>query len=200
MTIYDIGANCGQMALYFSEMVGKEGKVFSFEPVPSNAEALRKNLGLNDLTNVKLIEAAVSSDSETKVFCFDQDHHTMGTIQTAMVRQDTWSTTFEVACVRLDDLLSEGKITPPQLIKIDVEGAGLGVVEGALNLIQTYRPSIYFEIHAVDHNAPELQALLRLKKEFGYRIQNLSGTSIDKLGPVWGEAVWCTPGPEPVNP
>ena len=96
MTIYDIGANCGQMALYFSQSVGQKGKVFSFEPVPSNAETLRKNLILNGITNVELIEAAVSSDSETKEFCFDREHHTMGTIQTAMVAPDTWRTTFEV--------------------------------------------------------------------------------------------------------
>ena len=193
MAIYDIGANCGQMALYFSKMVGQEGKVVSFEPVSTNADTLRKNLTLNKIANVHLIEAAVSSDSETKVFYFDQDHHTMGTLQTAMVTQGTWSTTFEVPCVRLDDLLCEGTIPPPDWMKIDVEGAGLSVIEGALTLIREHLPSIYFEVHAADSKAHELHALHRLKNEFGYDIKYLNGTPLGRECPVWGEAVWCAP-------
>ena len=36
MTVYDIGANAGQVALFFSKVVGAEGSVFAFEPIAKN--------------------------------------------------------------------------------------------------------------------------------------------------------------------
>lgn len=192
-TVYDIGANCGQMALFFSRQVGATGRVVSFEPVPSNVATLRQNLAMNDCQNVTVIEAAVAADSEPRTFCFDEAHHTMGTIQGSMVKLDQWDTTFEVQCVTLDGLLESGKIPPPQVMKIDVEGAGMEVIQGALNLIREHRPGIYFELHAADQEAPELKALHLLREEFGYEIRDLNGTLQDHLGPQWGAAVWCEP-------
>ncbi len=78
-------------------------------------------------------------------------------------------------------------------MKIDVEGAGLEVIQGALTLIREHRPGIYFELHAADQEAPELKALSLLRDEFGYEIRDLNGTLQDKLGPQWGAAVWCEP-------
>jgi FkbM family methyltransferase len=195
VVVYDIGGNCGQMALFFARMVGTAGRVFSFEPVPRNAAVLRRNLGLNGVTNVEVVEAAVAADSEPRNFCFDAGHHTMGTLEEAMVKLDTWNETFQVACVRLDDYLAEGH-PPPDLMKIDVEGSGLGVIEGAADLIQKYLPGIYFEIHAADAAAPELRVLHLLRERWGYRIHDLDGTLLSAdLGPMWGEAVWCEAPP-----
>ena len=183
MVVFDIGANCGQMALFFSRQVGPGGRVFSFEPVPSNAATLRQNLSMNECDNVEVVEAAVAADSQPRNFCFDAAHHTMGTLQGAMVKLDQWDTTFEVQCITLDGLIESGKAPPPQVMKIDVEGAGLDVIQGALTLIQTHRPGIYFELHAADSEAPELRALRLLRDEFGYEIRDLNGTLHDNLGP-----------------
>jgi len=190
--VYDVGANCGQMAMFFSRKVGLKGQVLSFEPVPQNVANLRRNLTLNRCANVEVIEAAVAADSQPRRFCFDAAHHTMGTLEGAMVKLDDWEETFEVACVTLDDVLTKGA-RPPDVIKIDVEGAGLGVVEGACALIETHRPAIYFELHAADEVAPELEAVKMLRDRWGYRIQDLDGTMDAKLSPMWGGAVWCEP-------
>jgi FkbM family methyltransferase len=191
--VYDIGGNCGQMALFFSRQVGDTGKVCSFEPVPQNAATLRRNLALNACGNVEVIEAAVAADSEPRTFCFDTAHHTMGTLQGAMVKLDSWDTSFQVACVTLDGFLEQGG-KPPQVLKIDVEGSGLGVIEGAVNLIEQHRPAIYFELHAADEKAPELLAVQILRERWGYRVNDLNGTLQDTLNPMWGGAVWCEPG------
>ena len=190
--VYDIGGNCGQMALFFSHGVGVAGRVYSFEPVPQNAATLRRNLALNACGNVEVIEAAVAADAQPQTFCFDAAHHTMGTLEGAMVKLDTWDTTFQVACVTLDGMIAQGA-RPPQLIKIDVEGAGLGVIQGGVELIERHRPSIYFELHAADENAPELQAVRLLRERWGYRVTDLNGTLQNKLSPMWGGAVWCEP-------
>ncbi|HBJ86498.1 MAG TPA: hypothetical protein DDZ88_22120 [Verrucomicrobiales bacterium] len=190
--VYDIGGNCGQMALFFSRQVGDTGQVRTFEPVPQNAATLRRNLELNACANVEVIEAAVAADAEPRTFCFDAAHHTMGTLEGAMVKLDTWETTLQVACVTLDGMIESGA-RPPQVLKIDVEGSGLGVIEGAVNLIEQHRPAIYFELHAADDNAPELRALRMLRQRWGYRITDLNNTLQDTLSPLWGGAVWCEP-------
>jgi FkbM family methyltransferase len=190
--VYDIGGNCGQMALFFSQQVGETGKVCTFEPVPQNAATLRRNLALNACGNVEVIEAAVAADAQSQTFCFDTGNHTMGTLQGAMVKLSVWDTTFQVACVTLDGMIAMGS-RPPQVVKIDVEGAGLGVIEGGVELIERHRPAIYFELHAADENAPELQAVRWLRERWGYRVTDLNGTLQNELSPMWGGAVWCEP-------
>jgi 2-polyprenyl-3-methyl-5-hydroxy-6-metoxy-1,4-benzoquinol methylase len=60
-TVYDIGANIGYVSLSLAKRVGPGGKVIAFEPVPRNIEALRQNIEINGLTNVRLLEVAAST-------------------------------------------------------------------------------------------------------------------------------------------
>ncbi len=192
MTVYDVGANCGQMALFFAKQVGKTGKVLSFEPVPENFEILQQNLHLNGLSHVQTFQTAIGADSMPKQFCFDSAHHTMGTFTDAMVKLNTWEKTIEVSCETLDNLIAQGH-SVPDLLKIDVEGAGGGVIQGAEHLIETRRPAIYFELHAADDQAGELNALRMLQDRWGYQITDIQGNLQKELGPAWGAAVWCKP-------
>lgn len=192
MMVYDVGANCGQMALFFSRQVGVEGAVLSFEPAPVNVETLRRNLAMNRCDNVRVFAAAVADDTKPRQFSFDDERHTMGTFAGTVVQQESWQSSFEVDCVTLDSVVTGGG-RPPDLVKIDVEGAGLQVVKGGLALFEKHRPHVYFEVHAADEAAPELQALRLLRDQLSYRIHDLSGNPLPELGPVWGEAVWCQP-------
>ncbi len=188
--VYDVGGNCGQMALFFSRKVGREGQIVTFEPVPQNVEILRRNLALNSCVNVEVVEAAVAADPTPRLFCFDSAHHTMGTFEGALVKLSAWDTTMKVSCVTLDGHLAEGG-RPPQVLKIDVEGSGLDVIEGAVALLENHRPAIYFELHAAVEDAPELQAVKMLQHRWGYRITDLNQTLRHPLGRMWGGAVWC---------
>ncbi|MBN8420536.1 MAG: FkbM family methyltransferase [Verrucomicrobia bacterium] len=190
--VYDVGGNCGQMALYFSAWSGLAGAVYTFEPAFHNLEILRKNVQLNQMHNVEIVAAAVAADSQSHIFCFDPVCHTMGTLRDAMVRSEAGTTTFEVPCVTLDEFLASGK-RPPEVIKIDVEGSGLGVIEGACKLIETHLPKIYFELHAADENARELQAVRMLRDRWGYRLFDLKGIEQKNPAPMWGDALWCVP-------
>lgn len=192
MVVYDVGGNCGQMALFFSRMTGPDGRVVTFEPVPENFARLMTNLQLNGLTNVVALETAVGADQEAKSFCYDSSHHTMGTFTDTMVKLHRWEKTITVPCTMLDAAWQQG-CPAPGMIKIDVEGAGGAVIQGASRLITEHRPGIYFEIHASDDDAPELQALRLLRERWGYQITNLNGTLQHQLGPMWGAAVWCEP-------
>jgi len=190
--IYDVGGNCGQMALFFSRVVGGQGRVYSFEPVPQNAAVFRRNLALNSIDNVELTEVAVSSNNEPQVFCFDDSDHTMGTLRGSVVTPDVFKTELRVSCITLDSLLSSGA-RPPRVVKIDVEGSGLGVVEGAVEMFEKHRPAVYFEIHASKDDSPELRAVRLLQERWGYRVTDLSGKMPQGLCAAWGAPVWCEP-------
>ena len=60
MTIYDIGAQAGFYTLLFSRSVGETGRVYAFEPCPYEARFLVDHVRANNLTNVTILQVAVS--------------------------------------------------------------------------------------------------------------------------------------------
>lgn len=190
--IYDIGANRGQMALYFSRLAGPQGKVLSFEPVPRNFSLLKRNLRLNEIGNVQPFCLALAADDKSKQFGYDEAHHTMGTFVVQIVKLEQWEQTLEVQCDTLDHFIASGHPVP-DVLKIDVEGAGAEVLAGAGHLLRTRRPAIYMEVHASTTVAPEWEALQRLKNDHGYKVQDVNQTFGDMKGPLWGAAAWCDP-------
>lgn len=191
--IYDVGANRGQMALYFSRLTGPQGQVFSFEPVPHNFSLLERNLKLNDARNVRPVCLALAADDKPKQFAYDEACHTMGTFVDQIVKLEQWQKTLEVKCSTVDQFIASGH-PAPDVLKIDVEGAGAEVLAGAANLIHTRRPAIYMELHAASTEAPEWKALQSLKNDFGYKVQDINQTFADVKGPLWEAAAWCEPG------
>jgi FkbM family methyltransferase len=195
MTVYDLGANRGQMALFFSSLVGPSGKVLAFEPVPENVNWLRKNLTLNDMGNVEVFPVAAAADDQPKRFCLDAGRHTMGTLEQNTGNDTWWNQVLEVQCLTLDSLLTSHP--SPDFLKIDVEGGGGDVIEGALQLLEKHRPSIYFEIHAGQADSAELVALRLLQDRFHYELTRIDAPGTDPFVPGWGVPIWCQP---PMSP
>ena len=70
--VLDIGANIGYYTLIFAKLVGNSGKVFSFEPEPTNYELLQKNIMINEYTNVDFFRKAVSNSNQTTKLFLDE--------------------------------------------------------------------------------------------------------------------------------
>ena len=67
--VLDLGANFGQMTLIFSEVVGNEGKVYSFEAEPDVFEILNKNISANGRSNiVSVCKAVYNTTGEKKIY------------------------------------------------------------------------------------------------------------------------------------
>ena len=62
--VFDIGSNIGAFTVPFSKKVGKNGKVFSFEPQPFIHNILRNNIKLNHLENVELFNNGIGYKKE----------------------------------------------------------------------------------------------------------------------------------------
>lgn len=138
--VYDVGANVGWYALHLATT---GARVIAFEPVPATLAQLRANLALNELSNVTIVEHGLSNrDEELTFFVYPE-----GSGGASSANLSGRPSVREVRCrvKRLDDVaptLPGG----PDLMKIDVEGAELFVLQGAVETLRKYRPAIVCEM------------------------------------------------------
>jgi FkbM family methyltransferase len=165
-TVYDIGANVGFYTLLGSVLVGAGGRVVAFEPVPRNLALLHEHLRLNKVENVRVVEAAVA-EREGRAR-FDLGPHTsMG--------QLSESGSLEINTVGLDALVASGELPPPDVLKIDVEGAEGSVLRGARTVLADNRPGIFLSTHG-----PELhRECTELLRSFGYLLTPIDTDDMD---------------------
>lgn len=159
---YDIGANVGFFTVLLGRLVGPTGAVAAFEPLPPTAEALRRNAALNNFGHVTVFANAVG--------------RAPGLVKLALREESTWARladadttgpTLDVPMVAIDDLVEAGTIRPPSMVKIDVEGAELEVIEGMRRTLLKHRPVVLCEMHGKNVE------YARLMTELGYDLRAL---------------------------
>ncbi|MBL8174113.1 MAG: FkbM family methyltransferase [Bryobacterales bacterium] len=159
---YDIGAQAGYHSVLAAKRAGANGAVYSFEPLPRNQSYLRKNLALNDIRNTTMVPAAVSDrDGE---LAFDPGPGFMA----GHLSQS--GDGLRVKAVTLDYWQQTESARGPNLIKIDVEGAEVAVLNGAVRVIAEHRPAILIDTH--DFLSPQHAGLheicLAKLRDYGY--------------------------------
>lgn len=142
---YDIGTNVGFFMAIAARKVGGEGHVYAFEPLPANAKTIRHNIELNEFKNITLLEKAVAEETGTGDLLV-ADYSGGSALSTANLPPPDMTGTLSVDIVAIDDLIEAGSILPPSLIKVDVEGAELGVFKGMTKTLARHRPKIIYEI------------------------------------------------------
>ncbi len=147
--VFDIGAHTGYFTLNASRIVGNEGQVFAFEPLPRNISLLREHLQLNNCTNVRLFEVAVSSKSGQKGFIS----------RNSFVGHLSKKGELKVEVIALDELMLQKNFVNPNVIKIDVEGHDYWVLKGAEKLIRESRPTLFISTHGKNNRERVLQLL-----------------------------------------
>lgn len=131
MTIVDIGANIGYYTLLGAKLVGDKGRVFAFEPEPQNFALLTRNIELNKYRNIVAVRKAVSNKTGKADLFLNRQAGAHGFLPD---REDVVGVT-TVETVSLDGYF-EGSESPIDIIKIDVEGAELAVLQGMPNIIR----------------------------------------------------------------
>lgn len=123
---FDVGANVG----YFTLLMAKRAsRVFAFEPNPRNAALLRTHLSVNHITNVEVIEAAVSDRSGFA--------HFHGEGATGHLSH----TGHSVPTVTLDSYPT------PDFIKMDIEEAETRAIEGSQRILRDHKTSWLISLH-----------------------------------------------------
>lgn len=187
-TVYDLGANRGQMALLFATMVGDAGRVVAFEPVEALADALRQNARLNGFETIEVVARAVSSSGGTSSFEFNSARDTQGKlVEVEPSYRVPGAEVSEVKVVTLDEVVAAGG-PPPDVVKIDVEGAAGAVLAGGVELISRFRPDIYLELHGPE----EQRGVKDLISRHGYVARTLDGEVVPDPTDGWFSPLWCS--------
>lgn len=141
--IFDIGGNIGDTTLHFAKIQNNKGKIYCFEPVPVLFDRLKKNIGLNSFTNISIQNMALSDKREDLFFNLPKAQNSSGIFLSNNPSEEGK----KVHSLKLDDFCSENKIDKLDLIKIDVEGFELRVLNGANETLQKFKPKMFIEIN-----------------------------------------------------
>jgi FkbM family methyltransferase len=184
MIVLDLGAHHGLYTLLASKRVGREGKVMSFEPSPRERRTLRLHLTLNRCQNVIIQESALgNADTQTDLYVVEGWETGCNSLKPPAVAGKT--SLISVRVVRLDDVLRNSNITHVDFIKLDVEGAELGVLQGAARLLELRpRPVILAEVQDIRTQPWGYPArdIIRHLSDKGFRWFRLSGDgSLEEL-------------------
>jgi len=135
----DVGANIGFFAMMMAHRAGATGKVYAFEPVPETFEVLSQNAQLARASTLNLmpIHAAVSSSNGELSIC-RHAHSTLN--QVFALGESSAKASERVAATTLVSALEKLACEAPiSLLKIDVEGHELSVLQGAERLMASGR-------------------------------------------------------------
>lgn len=150
MVIADVGAQYGDYSLMCSRVFSAK-KVLSFEPLPEVFSLFKEAIEINDIENVQPFNCAVSSEDSTMKVYSDGN----------MARKNG-AKEYQVKTMKLDSVIKE-KI---DILKIDVEGFEVDVLNGAMEILDDYHPKIIVETHSNSLKKETIKLLSR----FGYSV------------------------------
>jgi FkbM family methyltransferase len=154
--IYDIGANFGEFSMFFSKASAPNGHVVSFDPLQQNCDAIADNLAINGISNVRIVRMGVGSKKETKSFLVDPDATQLASSNEDIkkaARRNRHSREVTMEIDSLDAIVAREKLPPPDLVKIDVEGMEIEVLQGMTDLMKTGKPALFIEVHGANIDA-----------------------------------------------
>lgn len=174
MIVFDIGANIGYYSVLYSSFVGKNGKVYAFEPVNHYYQHLIEHLNMNHIENVQAEKVILSNkkgfleifpgESSARVDLPDGD-------------QSAWKKHLkeEVQTITIDEYVKEKGITRLDFVKLDVDGHESFILEGAKDTLSKFSPLILLEF-CEEHQSGAgrtCQDLLRIITSYNYNLYDI---------------------------
>jgi FkbM family methyltransferase len=145
--VFDLGGCWGDTALYFAEKVGKTGHVFSFEFIPGNVELHRLNQSFNPGHEklITLVENPISEISGINIYYKDFGPGSKISFYEFDGQNGVTKT------LSIDDFVKINSINKIDFIKMDIEGAELLALKGAINTIRKFKPKLAIAVyHSLD--------------------------------------------------
>lgn len=147
--VFDVGAHTGDFTTLFAHLVGPDGRVHAFEPVPPTFEKLRRKVRIARVHDrVVLNRCALSDSLGRSVIYVPGDDLT----QAALVSHHfaSWSSgpvaSYDCRLQTLDNYALINKIHAVDFVKIDVEGAETLVIKGMRNVLANSAPLVMLEV------------------------------------------------------
>jgi FkbM family methyltransferase len=184
--ILDIGANIGWYSLLFSKRLPK-AKIFSFEPINETYKYLITNLTLNNAHNVSSFNIGLSEKEGSSTYFYFPGGSVLASEKNLIQSTKAKETICKVDT--LDRFISSHSIEKLDLIKCDVEGAELAVINGGISSIKKFLPIIFIELFerwTIQFNYHP-NDVIRILNEIGYECFLANGDKLDAC-PVYKES------------
>jgi FkbM family methyltransferase len=164
MTVLDIGANIGCHTLLYAKLVGRSGKVIAFEPMKWAIAKLKRNMELNDFSNI-IVEKVALSDVNDKRSVYFRSSYTLDddSAPESEVNED-------VNFMTLDTYVESRRLNKIDFIKLDVDGFESKVIRGGLKTIRKFKPVIIMELgkYTLTEHGDSAERLIDLLSGVGY--------------------------------
>ncbi len=185
--ILDVGANIGTTVQRFHSILHGNCQIWAFEPMPRNLELLEANASALEPPCVHVVPCAVGERDGDETFCDNVGHGALSRRATLLKQNNErwplyWKRYSQVSVrmLTLDTFADEHPDVQPTFLKIDVEGAGGGVIEGAKRMLAKHRPIVSCEFHSDD----ERNGITQRLADLGYRGLDFRND---------GRFTWCKP-------
>lgn len=184
-TIADIGANRGQFALAAKKWSPK-AKIIAFEPLPAAACVFRKIF--HDDEGIIIHQAAIGPMTGETTLHVSASDDSSSLLPISQLQETLFPGTNEIGRInvnigRLSDYVKDRDITPPALLKIDVQGYELEVLRGCEDLLKSfnyvYTECSFLELYSGQALADEVIDWLRKK---GFQFNGIFNVVSDKNG------------------
>lgn len=166
--IIDAGSNNGEFSL-FAALLGAK-KVYAFEPVPSTASILEKNIIINKMQK-KIIVVRKALGDRNYIDNMSFDYIGDGAARIGPIRGKKSE---RVEVVTLDDFAKKNKISNIGFIKMDVEGFEENVLKGARSIIKNNKPVLSFSAYHKPTDKKVLPAIVKsIRQDYNIRLNKL---------------------------
>ncbi len=164
--IIDAGAYWGDTTLPFALMVGSKGKVIALEPVAPTHNLLKKNVTLNGLDNVVVLEEALFNTTGLQNFKLTDDWYLAD-------EGEQSERIYQLRTTTVDDIVNRLQLSKVDFIKMDIEGSEIEAIEGARETITRFHPVFAIASYHASHLEPgkrTCEAIETTLKEYGYEV------------------------------
>jgi FkbM family methyltransferase len=179
----DIGANLGLFSLQASSLGGAQSRVYSFEPQPRAAAALRSSAASNGLDTITVVEMVVGASEGDVPFFIPFSGSGVGSLSRVHASQASGALEVIRQSTSLDVYFSSVAVDRVDLIKIDVEGFEGDVLKGAKETLRRFSPNIWFEI-----NPAALQTAGRSQGECISLLESCGYRTFFDIATLWSRA------------
>jgi len=159
--VIDAGANIGVFSAFAAKRVGKNGKVYAFEPFKETIILLNKTISANHLSNVEIAPYALGK--ENKQVFFSKDKSSSGGICSDLDQKKISLHDKKVFQVTLDWYIKKFNVQKVDFIKADIEGMERDLLIGAEQTIRSFKPKIAICIY---HFPDDPEVIEKMIKDF----------------------------------
>ena len=175
--VVDVGANIGAICIELATRF-RDIEFYAFEPLNLAFSELQTNIALNNYTNIKAYNVALSDCDEILTGENPSPGHSFGHVALKhdinVLRDSVPSEFAEYPATTLDSFQFENI----SVLKIDVEGMEIYVLKGAIDTIKRCRPLIIFEAWGADWFKEERQKVIDFVLGLGYELDFRFGDNI----------------------